>query len=226
MKQLIQIFLLNFVLCTINLFGQGKESTPSSIELGTIVFSYQENLVGTGWNSTTYVKKYVPWKTIGVFLKINMQQFSLRTSIEYFQYHNKYTLSELTNVRDYDETVDGKYLRSTLFFGIEKQLLNRTIKPYLFSDFGLFYSRYYGSQSEFSGVTLETYYFDISAKGFGIQFEPGIGLNIFINSWLGFNLESSLSIEKLLWKEDERFSLTGYDIKFNPVNRIGIIFKL
>ena len=73
---------------------------------------------------------------------------------------------------------------------------------------------------------METYYFDISAKGFGIQFEPGIGLNISIKSWLGFNLESSLSLEKLLWKEDERLSLTGDFIKFNPVNKIGIFFKL
>ena len=226
MKQIIQIFLLNFVLYTSSLFGQGTESTPRSVELGTIVFSYQENLVGTGWDSPIYVKKYVPLKSIGVFLKINMQQFSLRTSIEYFQYHNEYTLSELADIRDYDETVDGKYLRNTLFVGIEKQFLNRTLKPYLFSDFGFFYSRYYGSKSEFSGWTLETYYFDISAKGIGIQFEPGIGLNILINSWLGFNLESSLSFEKLLWKEDERYSLTGEDIKFNPVNRIGIIFKL
>lgn len=218
--------MFQFIICTIYVYGQGTESNSRNVEFGAIIFTYQENLVGTGWASPHYVQKYIPQKSYGVFFKVYKRKYNLRASFKHFRYHNKYELSKLIDVEDYDETVDGDYLRNTIFLGVEKQFLKTKLTPYLFTDIGIFYSRYSGTKDEFSGWTLETYHFDFLAKGFGLQLEPGAGVKMSVNSWIGLILESSISFEKLLWKEDDRFSLTGDDIKFNPINKLGIVFKL
>ena len=224
MKLRIQILLIYFIVSAIHVYGQDSEF--KKFELGIIVFAYQENLIGAGWGSPVYVQKYVPLKTYGIFAKAPIKSFYLRSSFRHFNYHNEYQLTKLTQVRDYDENVNADYKRSSFLFGIEKRFLQGKLKPYMFSDFGFYISTYDGTKTEFSGVTLETYYFDLAAKGFGLTFRPGIGVEMNINTWLGFIFESSFTFENLIWKEDDRFSFTGDYIKINPINKIGVIFKI
>ena len=119
MKLRTQILLICFIISSIHVYGQDSEFRK--VELGIIVFAYQENLIGTGWSSPVYVQKYVPFKTYGIFAKAPIKNFYLRSSFRYFNYHNEYQLTEIIQVHDYDENVNADYKRSLFLFGIEKR---------------------------------------------------------------------------------------------------------
>ena len=204
-------------------FGQDVNCPINKFEFGLKLFTYHGNLVAP----KNYVDNFVPRYFNGGFIKFSKNKLQFRVGYDYFKYHIQYVLSDITEVADYDHAVDGIFNRHKLFFGMEKEILQSRIRPFIFADIGLYYSRYHGDFAQFSGWSLQTYYYKFNSNSMGLTLlcGPGVKLNLTKNLFL--NYEIALNIDKnLIVKNDPHHMMRNCVIKFNPIHLLGISYKL
>ncbi|GAH30013.1 unnamed protein product, partial [marine sediment metagenome] len=78
---------------------------------------------------------FVPHYFNGWFIKFYKNKLQFRVGYDYFKYHIRYVLSDIIIVADYDEAVDGIFNRHKLYFGMEKEILQSRIRPFIFVKF-------------------------------------------------------------------------------------------
>nr|NQU88872.1 hypothetical protein [Bacteroidota bacterium] len=150
------LLLISFIgLYTSLSFGQDGNYPNQKFEIGLNIFTYQGNLIAPKRN---YVDKFVPHYFNGGLIKFHKNKIKFRIGYDYFKYHLRYVLSEITEVADYDRSEDGIFNRHKLYFGIEKEILRSRVRPFIFADLGFYYSRYHGDLAEFSGWSLDEYF--------------------------------------------------------------------
>ena len=217
------LLLISFIAIYTSLsFGQDANHPNEKIEIGLNIFTYRGNLIAPRRN---YVDQFVPHFFNGGLIKFHKNKIKLRIGYDYFKYHLRYVLSEITDVADYDHSVDGIFNRHKLVFGMEKEILVSRIRPFIFADLGFYYSGYHGDFIVYSWSSDNSYYkFDTKSLGLTLQCGSGIKLNLTENLLL--NYEMTLAIDKnLVVKNDLHNLMHDFVIKYNPIHLIGISYK-
>ncbi len=222
MKQILLLILFIAIYTSLS-FGQDVNYPIKKFEFGLKIFTYQGNLTAP----RNYVDKFVPHYFNGGFIKFYKNKLQFRVGYDYFKYHIRYVLSDIIIVADYDRAVDGIFNRHKLYFGMEKEILQSRIRPFIFVDLGFYYSRYHGDVTQFSGWSLQTSYYKFDANSLGLTLLCGPGMKLNLTKNLLLNYEMTLNIDKnLVVKNDPHHMMPDYVIKFNPIHLIGISYKL
>ena len=223
-KLYLKILVIILVLNKFPAWAQNLEYKMPDIEIGFTIFSYFQNPIGTSF--TTYSNdKYLRRYLNGASFKYLSKNLNYRVDLSYFKYHNKYVLSEIITVDDYDEEVDGMFKRFSLLPGIEKDFLDYRIKPHIFVGINFYYTKYSGDGRTYSWGWYSDWA-KFNNKSFGIGFLVSPGIRFAITDNVCVILESSLEINKNL-KVDKRhiFRVREMEFKINPIETLSINYR-
>lgn len=219
------LFLISFLAIFASLsFSQDVNYPIKKFEFGLKIFTYHGNLSAP----KNWVDTFVPHYFNGGFIKFNQNRLQFRIGYHYFKYHIRYVMSDIIELADYNETVDGIFNRHKLYFGMEKEILQSRIRPFIFTDFGFYYSRYHGDLAQVSGwVPLDINYYKFNSNSLGLTLLCGPGIKLDLTKNLLLNYEMALNIDKnLVEKNDTHHRMPNFTIKFNPIHLLGISYKL
>lgn len=204
-------------------FSQDANYPNQKFEIGLNIYAYKGNLIAPGWK---FDDQFVPRYFNGGLIKFHKNKIKLRIGYDFFKYHLRYVLSEITDVADYDRSVDGIFNRHKLYFGMEKEILQSRVRPFIFADLGFYYSRYIGDLAETSGWSGDINYYKFDAKSLGLTLQCGPGVKFNLTKNFLLNYEMTLAIDKnLVVKNDSHRIMPGFVIKYNPIHLIGISYK-
>jgi len=214
-----------YLLMFLSLYGQNPDNHTNTFEIGLKIYSLRQNPIGI--NATNeYVDEFVSKYINGLYITFLKSKFNYRFSFDLYRYHNRYVASDLFDIEDGDEELDGQFSRYTLQGGLVKKILNTNFTPYVFCDLQLAFTNYTGDYYDISWTGNKTYYpFDIQSLGIGLSLGPGISLMVTRN--LSFSFESSFSflIYYFLKREDMVF-FNEHEARINPINLVGISYKI
>jgi hypothetical protein len=196
--------------CTLqNLIGQNNTEQNPKFELGMDFVKFNRNWIYYNdilhpVNNSNYNFDLMP----SFFARLHFDYFTLRLRYEHFKTHYLFR----TNSIDLFMEVDGTFSNNRYLAGVEKYLINRRIKSYLFIDFGLSginFNGYYSASHLVPGIT-DPELFNI--RGIGLSVQPGLGIKYRLFSNLYINLESTVYLEKGFDKNDTHH--------INPENKL------
>jgi hypothetical protein len=192
-----------------NLIAQNNTEQNSKFEIGMDFVKFNRNWIYYNdilhpVNNSNYNFDLMP----SFFAKLHFDYFTLRLRYEHFKTHYLFRTSSI----DLFMEVDGTFSNNRYLAGVEKYLINRRIKSYLFIDLGLSGINFNGSYSVSHLVPGITDPESFNIRGIGLSVQPGLGIKYRLFSNLYINLESSVYLEKGFDKNDT------HDI--NPENKL------
>lgn len=216
------IFLILFLAALpVDLLSQDETKSKSAFEIGIDFARFNRNWVYPKLQYPTdgqdYAFDFIP----SIFAKIYHDKFSVRLKYEY--------LSALYSSRRYSldsyRNLEGRLNEHRILFGLERNLINKTISIYYLSDFGVSYSRFGGKYIQSNevdfGVTTE--YFNIDQYTIFIQ--PGIGLKCKLTNRLAIKIESAVFIGKGFENPDKDYILPNSRFTPRPISAFGLSYR-
>lgn len=195
-----------------NIYSQDLQESNKKIEVGIDLLRFNQDwFYNNGFSFHVEGEKYIFDFNPMVFIRFISAKNALRLKFEF--YKNNYEWNSNTDDLAWGE--DGNYKNAMLLCGYQRFLIDKkVVELYAFSDLGLSYYNYKGSEGMFNGWTMEGWERPFKIDGIGISIQSGIGFKFKIIRELSLDLESSILLEKRTEISDEKLLLQ--DINFIP----------
>lgn len=155
--------------------------------------------------------------TPSYFFKLHFDYFTLRFGFESIKCNYIFE----TNSPDFFEKVDGIFFNNRYLAGVEKYLIDKRIKTYLFVDLGLSGTRFNGTYYASQITPLIPLQESFKIRGLGFLIQPGLGIKYRLFSTFYINLESSVYFEKGYNKDDPHSINPSVKIVPRPISLFG-----
>lgn len=203
------------------IIAQDKSKTNLEFEIGTGFIQYNRSWIYYDNLSLENGNNYAFNFPLSPFIKFSKNKHSIRLKYEYFKKSYKFIFAH----HDFYEKIDGDFNENRILSGFEQLIIDKTIKFYCFSDFGISTTNYTGlyTFSYHGSSSLKTESFNVNQ--FSLSFQPGLGIKTYLSNKIGFTLETSIWIGNGFDKNDVHDLLPKLRIIPRPIALFGFSYK-
>jgi hypothetical protein len=200
------------------LFAQDKSKTKLKMEFGTGFIQYNRSWIYYDNLSLENGNNYAFNFSLSPFIRFSKNKHSIRIKYEYFKKNSIYIFSH----HDFYEKTDGDFKENRILSGFEQLIIDKTMKLYCFTDFGISTINYTGLYTWSYKGSLNTESFNINQ--FSLSCQPGLGIKIDLSDKIGLNLETSIWIGNGYDKNDVHELLPKLRIIPRPIALFGFSY--